>query len=145
MSVERFECGRLKVAAASMLLAAGCASFEPQVAKLVEPMPNRFGCELEDSRIVQGITAGLVTERWRVTDSERPGHVLARRVVRGKHTLDVDIEYASTSYRLLYRDSQNLDYKRRDGERRIHGNANKWMRKADQAIALELVEMCSRR
>lgn len=82
--------------------------------------------------IKSAILAGGAAKGWKMTESE-PGHIQASITVR-QHMASVDIYYDDHSYRIAYKDSQNLMY---DGDK-IHRNYNKWVTLLDQQIALNL-------
>ena len=105
---------------------------------------SEWGCELSDEKVLQGINAGLIAKEWAMTDRETKGQVVAKIVVRSKHTLIVDIAYTNKAFDITYRSSDNLNYKvRDDGTTEIHKNVNKWMETLRKHIAKQLSGLCS--
>ncbi len=43
------------------------------------------------------------------------------------HMAFVDITFDEATYSITYKDSHNLDYKKRKGKAKIHRNYNKWV------------------
>ena len=57
-----------------------------------------------------------IAPRGRVAkSSSTPGPIVAEIVVRGRHTLVVDIEFDSMSFDISYKSSINLSYQVREG------------------------------
>ena len=64
---------------------------------------------------------------WAVNRLE-PGVIEATLVRKGgKHRMDVEITYGTSSFSINYVNSDNMNYSERDGERRIHPLYNKWV------------------
>jgi hypothetical protein len=113
-------------------------------ADLADPPSAQWGCELSDQRVLQGIMAGLLGRGWTLTSNDNQGNLVAQVIVRGKHTLVVDIAYTTTSYDITYKSSDNLDYqRRRNGSEVIHRNANSWMSNIQNDIAAQLALLCA--
>jgi hypothetical protein len=110
---------------------------------LIDPPRTEWGCELNNDKLIQGITAGLIGRGWIVTQNDGSGNLVAQVIVRGKHTLVVDIAYTPRSFDIAYKSSQNLDYKvTRSGSARIHDNANSWMLNIQNDIVAQLSALC---
>lgn len=115
-----------------------------QAAKLRDPGPSQWGCELSDDKLMQGITAGLIGRGWIIKSNDGAGNLVAQVIVRGKHTLVVDIKYDSTSFDINYKDSDRLKYKEKsDGTATIHRNANSWMENIQNDITAQLSALCT--
>ena len=115
-----------------------------QAARLSDPAPSQWGCELSDEQLIQGITTGLAGRGWTIISNDGQGNLVAQVVVRGKHTLVVDIQYDSRSFDINYKDSVNLEYRvRRNGRVNIHRNANSWMENIQTDITATLVAFCN--
>ncbi len=115
-----------------------------QAARLSDPAPSQWGCELSDEQLIQGITIGLSGRGWTITSNDGQGNLVAQVVVRGKHTLVVDIQYDSRTFDINYKDSVNLEYRvRRSGRVNIHRNANSWMENIQTDITATLVTLCN--
>ena len=89
--------------------------------------------------VKKAITAAAATTKypWSVTAGEA-GTLVATAVVRGKHTVSVNIKYSATHYSVSYRDSINMKYKVADGVAKIHPFYNDWVQELIDAINAEL-------
>ena len=120
-----------------------CANSAVQAAKLIDPPQVEWGCELSDEDVFSGITAGLFGRGWIITENDSEGNLVAQVIVRGKHTLVVDIVYTNTTYDITYKSSNKLKYKiGSDGSARIHRNANSWMNNILIDITEQLLSLC---
>ena len=72
---------------------------------------------------------------WRIKEAG-PGKLVGTLFLR-KHMAKVDIPYSKAGYSLLYKDSNQLNYKPETGE--IHKNYNGWIQNLDQAIQTQTV------
>ncbi len=88
------------------------------------------GYALRDVR--DAIQQAGVSLGWQMKDV-KPGLIVGTLVVRD-HLAQVDIPYNRTSYSIIYRDSQNLNY---DGVN-IHSNYNGWIQRLNGAINAQL-------
>lgn len=113
-----------------------------QAAKLVDPPVSQWGCELSSSRVQQGITAGLIGRGWVLSADDKNGNMVAQVIVRGKHTLAVDIIYTDSSFDINYKSSDNLKYKIKNDVPYIHRNANSWMDNIQLDITAQLHALC---
>ena len=120
-------------------------SITSQAADLIELPSVEWGCELSDERMLQGITAGLIGRGWVVTQNDGAGNLVAQVIVRGRHTLIVDIAYTNKSYQIKYKDSKDLKYKvSKDGSSAtIHRNANSWMGNIQNDLTVQLNALCN--
>lgn len=110
---------------------------------LRDPPRVEWGCELGLARVKTGISSGIAQRGWTVTDSSQSGVVVAQIVVRGRHTVIVDIEYDTRSFDVNYKSSEGVNHKvLDDGRVVIHRNANKWMANAQKDIVKQLSTMC---
>ncbi len=104
------------------------AAYARWVVPLLNPGVSEWGCSIEQSEVKKGIEAALMTRAWTVSASG-PGYVQGKIIVRGKHTLIVNIEYSNTNFEVKYKSSNNLKYSVNDaGVAKIHPNANSWMK-----------------
>ncbi len=67
-----------------------------------------------------------------------PGKLVGTLFLR-KHMAKIDIPYSKDGYSLLYRDSNQLNYKPDTGE--IHKNYNGWIQNLDRAIQSQLLAL----
>ena len=89
----------------------------------------------EDVR--RAIIAACAQKGWRPYE-QTPGVIEAQLVVRGKHTVIVDIPYTAQNYSIKYKSSTNMEYKADSGK--IHPNYNKWVNMLNNEINLQLVK-----
>jgi hypothetical protein len=55
------------------------------------------------------------------------------------HQADIVINFDTSAYSITYKDSENLDYRKRyNGKEYIHRNYNRWINNLDRAIQSEL-------
>jgi hypothetical protein len=111
-------------------------------AKLIDPPRSEWGCELTNERVLQGITAGLIGRGWVLSSNDKNGNLVAQVIVRGKHTLVVDISYTTSAYDINYKSSDNLKYKLKNEVPYIHRNANSWMDNIQLDITAQLQALC---
>ena len=109
---------------------------------LINPGSSSWGCDLSLSEVKKGISMGLIFKNW-VPSNEQTGYTQGKIVVRGKHTLVVDINYNQSSFEIKYKNSDNLKHKiDSEGVEKIHPNANSWMDNLNNAITVFLKEKC---
>ncbi len=88
------------------------------------------GHDLEDVR--KAIIRAGSALGWNMKPVE-PGKILATLHLRS-HMAQVDIPYSKNSYSILYKNSDNLNYK----EGKIHSNYNGWIQNLDRGIKTQL-------
>ncbi len=78
---------------------------------------------------------------WRMAD-DGPGKMIGTLNLR-RHTAVVDVVYDTSMYSIVYKDSNELDYRpaRKDGQPTIHKNYNSWVTNLDNAIQRELAAL----
>lgn len=98
--------------------------------------PNRIipaTISADQDQVKQAILKNLVARKWEVQRIS-PGLIQAQITVRQEFHAEIDIEYSASFYKIVYRDSRDLDYK--DGK--IHKNYIRWVRLLDKGILREL-------
>ncbi|MDS4027561.1 MAG: hypothetical protein RKO25_11340 [Candidatus Contendobacter sp.] len=88
------------------------------------------GYSLRDVR--DAIQQAGVSLGWQMQDV-KPGLIVGTLYLRD-HMAQVEIPYSRSSYSILYKDSQNLNY---DGAN-IHSNYNGWVQRLNGAINAQL-------
>ncbi len=86
--------------------------------------------DIENAIIMAGAPRG-----WVITKSS-PGQLIGELNVR-KHMAKVQINYTSTSYKISYLDSQNLNH----SNAQIHKSYNRWVSTLKSDIYLELTRL----
>lgn len=87
----------------------------------------------DQDQVKQATLKNLVARKWEVQRIS-PGLIQAQITVRQEFHAEIDIEYSASFYKIVYRDSRDLDYK--DGK--IHKNYIRWVRLLDKGILREL-------
>jgi len=109
---------------------------------LVTPEPAEWGCTLALSEVKSGIEAGMKSREWASAETSQ-GHITAKIIVRGKHTLIVDIDYTKSRFEIKYKDSKSLKYSvDSEGIKKIHPFASTWMENLKVSIVPELQRKC---
>ncbi len=128
------------ILAANMLLLQSPAQARSSV--LQDPELVEFDCKLTMKQAKKAIISGLRGRQW-THKVKKPGLIGGRILVRGKHTLWVDIKYTRTSFDIDYRGSDNLNYHVKDnGVKYLHPNANSWMNNLKNDIRNAAYDMC---
>ena len=68
-----------------------------------------------------------------------PGLIEASLLVRGKHTVVVDIPYTAETYSIQYKNSINMEYDASKGS--IHPNYNKWVGTLNSDINAQIIKL----
>ncbi|MDR1657001.1 MAG: hypothetical protein LBT47_05525 [Deltaproteobacteria bacterium] len=98
------------------------------------PAVGSSGRNLSAASVKQAIIAGARTRGW-VARELSPGVITATLAVRA-HTAEVEIPYNSTSYSIVYKNSNNLKYQ--PSTQTIHSQYNTWIVYLHQAIESQL-------
>lgn len=89
---------------------------------------------LDKSKVEKAIGDALPKRGWEFV--EKKGMVItARNIIRGRHTVVVDIDYSGDEVLIKYADSENLEYEEEGGVQYIHKNYNTWVSYLRQDIA----------
>ncbi len=78
---------------------------------------------IETNQVEKAIMSACMEIGWRAKKLDA-NTVRATIVVRGKHTVVVDIPFSNSSYKINYVSSTEMDA---DGKGNIHPNYNKWV------------------
>ncbi|WP_456448673.1 hypothetical protein [Thiolapillus sp.] len=131
--------GALALAINLMLL----SSAHARSTELRDPDRTEFGCTLSMDKATKAIKSGMRVRGWTSKKSKKPGQLVARVIVRGKHTLWVTINYDRKSFDIDYKDSDNLNYRvDDDGTKYLHPNAISWMENLKGDIRNAAFDMC---
>lgn len=93
--------------------------------------------QLSADAVQKAILAACSQRGWHATNVS-PGLIEARIVVRGKHTVVVDIPYTAEKYSIKYKSSSNMEYQADKGK--IHPNYNKWVNLLNNDINIQLAK-----
>lgn len=123
------------VLAASALTLSACARTGP--VRNVSDVPIAASEDLTQKDIRTAIIRAGSSRGWRM-DPQGEGHILAVLNIRD-HVAKVDIYFNESSYDIVYRDSENLNY---DSEKEtIHSNYNGWIQNLELDINNYLAAM----
>jgi hypothetical protein len=120
----------LAAAVLAAILGFGAYAAQPQPLYNVSNSPITPAFHKDPAPIIEQALSG---RSWTIT-ARRPGAIDATISVR-THRADITVSYTATSYSIVYRDSENLDYK--DGA--IHPNYNRWIGNLDFDIQRALL------
>lgn len=124
-------------------------NFEDQV------VPGADGTPTALDKVREAILAAGRDQEWQM-NPVKDGHIVATRVIRGKHTMVLDITYSPARYSVVYSDSINLNFKPVGSvqpasvqgaaasgvaQGMIHPNYNKWVGDLNFAIARKLGQL----
>ena len=99
------------------------------------------GKELTLGAVAQAIRVAGASQPYPWTASgDSPGTLQLTTVVRGKHTVVINVTFDTKTYSIRYASSINLNYKKKakDGTEIIHPNYNVWVAQLRHAIDTEL-------
>lgn len=102
---------------------------------IVTPDGREFTLEEVARRIRDAAAAQQYS--WAVTSSE-PGKLQLSTLVRGKHTVVVDVTFDATTYSIKYSSSINMNYESKKGRELIHPFYNKWVQQLKQGIDMQM-------
>ncbi len=142
-----------------LLIAVSLCMFNASaIARAVVPIVNHENQDIPHAeanvwpieKVKEAILAAGRELEWQM-NPVKDGHIVATRVIRGKHTMVVDINYSSERYSVLYSNSINLNYTPGSSgtssaaqaqvvtmPAKIHPNYNVWVGDLNHAIARKL-------
>lgn len=124
-----------------LIMQSGCHARVPIVNIEDQTIARKDGKALTAEQVKRAIiTAGSANKKiiWDINE-EKEGHFAAKLVVRGRHTVVVDIFYSATRLSIKYRDSINLNHEKdEEGRDLIHPNYNRWVDDLLRAIMAEI-------
>jgi hypothetical protein len=92
--------------------------------------------------VAQAIKAAGASQVYNWTASgESPGVLQLSTLVRGKHTVVVNVTFDTRTYSIRYSSSINMNYKAKDGKEIIHPFYNTWTQDLKQGIDAELKKL----
>lgn len=126
------------VAAVAFLALAGCRSETVQNVESrsysAAAVDSRQSLTLEDYE--RAILRAGAKRGWAFKEVG-PGQLEGTVNVRGKHQATVDVFYTDEDFSIIYKNSQNLNYK--SDTRQIHKNYNTWVRNLENDIQQEVL------
>ena len=72
---------------------------------------------------------------WTFKDAG-PGKLIGTLIVRGRHTVEVEVTYSPERYSVVYKNSSNMNYSEQGSL--IHPNYNKWVGDLMNGVRSEL-------
>jgi hypothetical protein len=110
---------------AALSLFAFAGAVQARNAELIDPNPVAVPAGLSAEQVAKDIKRALIARGWEVT-AEQPGQIDSTLHLR-EHVARIQVTYGTSSVRLAYVDSSNLDYAEKRGKRYIHGNYLGWL------------------
>ena len=98
------------------------------------------GKTLQIEQVKQAIQTAAGAKGWSIA-FQADGKMLATLNVRNKHTVVVEIAYATDKYSLQYKDSANMKFGEFNGAKVIHPYYNKWVQELRDSIRNELLKV----
>jgi hypothetical protein len=92
---------------------------------LVDPEPIAVPAGLSDKAVAKAVLVGVSQRGWAVTKQE-PGYMEATLHLR-THMARIGITYDTRQVKIRYLESENLDYKMKNGVPQIHRNYLSWI------------------
>lgn len=116
-----------------MVLATGCG--RGAAVQNIDNSGYIDGQKMSQSKVEAAVKKGAMRRGWMVKKVNN-GLLEAQNNIRGKHFVVINISYNTNGYKIMYKDSQNLNY---DAESNtIHPNYNKWIANLEKDINYEL-------
>ncbi len=109
-----------------------------QIGAFAYDVPLNTSSSMTQKKMHDAIAKACYERGWRIMEPSS-GLIEATIVVRGKHTVVVDIPYTSTHYDITYKSSVNMEYTTKNGSARIHPHYNKWVSLLHQDIQKNLL------
>lgn len=103
---------------------------------LVDPPAISVPAGLDEKAVNKSIRLGAAQRGW-VVSRQDPGAMELTLNIR-THVAKVGITYDTSSIKIRYLDSSNLDYEVKKGVARIHGNYLKWVNNLVRDISVQL-------
>lgn len=107
----------------SLCFATGCMTTSKVNQLMDVPVNSNTGGSLSSAQVRKAILAAATKRGW-VARELSPGVITATLAARG-HKVVVDIPYSGSSFSIIYKNSENLDYNSADNT--IHGKYNSWV------------------
>lgn len=108
---------------ALQLLIAGPAFAYPKVKTIYKEISSFSNKPISTSAIKKAFMTCSADRGWKFTQMS-PGKLIGKLSVRGKHYIEVMVEYDSNAYKISYQDSTNMKYYAE--ENTIHRRYNSW-------------------
>jgi len=134
----------LPLTIAAMLVLAGCRATVPVENVVKEPYGSTTYAnagKLTLSDYEKAIIRAGTYRNW-ISKTIAPGQVEATNVIRGKHTVVVDIIFNTETFSIDYKRSANLKWD--PTSRTIHPNYNAWVKLLEADIKAEIQRMRTR-
>lgn len=105
-----------------------------------QPITAATGKALTVEQVKAAIVRGASERGWALKEIS-PSEFEATIVVRGKHTVGVNITYDTKVFSIRYRTSEEMAYKIEDGQPVIHPKYNDWVGNLSSDIRKELARL----
>lgn len=103
------------------------------------PVATNSGKPMTADKVKQAILAAASSKQWSIAYQPN-GKMQATLVMKGKHTIVVEVAYTAENYSLTYLSSDNMKYGEVEGVPVIHPYYDRWVREFREAIRTELIK-----
>jgi len=103
---------------------------------LEDPPPISVPANLTLKEIDKAIRVGLSRRDWMVTRDE--GQRIDATLHNRSHVVKIALSYSKQDVRIMYVDSENMDYEEKKGVKRIHKAYKKWIQNTSNDITSAL-------
>lgn len=103
---------------------------------LVDPAPVNIPDHVSDAEVAKSIKLALVGRGWEIT-SEQQGEIISTLHLR-EHMAKIRLTWGSGKIDIAYLESNNLDYKLKNGKPYIHSNYLNWINYVVQDLNIKL-------
>lgn len=121
----------------SLVLALAPALALARSEKLEPPQRFLFVASANHAKTLDDIRGAIATagsfRGWQVIE-DAPGRLTMKNVIRGKHTVVVDVVFDTAGFQIDYVSSENLNYEERKGQAYIHPKYFQWTANLAQDI-----------
>lgn len=118
-----------------LFLSQGASAAPPLVNVKDAPVASATGAKLTLAQVQKAIIQSCASKGWEARKAG--GNVIIATInVRNKHMAQVEIPFSTTSYSILYKNSENLKYD--SAESTIHKNYNSWVQNLNNTIKINI-------
>lgn len=87
--------------------------------------------KLSSNQVASALSSCSAARGWKFSNAGS-GQLVGKLIVRGKHFVEVGVEYTSKAYKITYRDSKNMKYD--PATNTIHKRYNNWVENLDNDV-----------
>ena len=125
----------------SFLICAACSVTTVPLRNIDNANISGYGSKKPTLEEVQAALSRAAEIRgWTIEDIS-PGHAIGRILVRGKHSVTIDITYTTETMSMTYVDSSNMDFRSDSDGEVIHLKYNAWINNLLSTLRKQLAQM----